>query len=208
MSASQDSAQSSTAPDRGTSMTLMGRLRGNEAAAWERLFHLYGPLVKYWCGRWGLGPDDADDVTQEVFRAVSGGFQQFRHDQPGDTFRGWLRGVTRNQLLMHLRRAKRQPTGSGGTDAFLRMQDLAEASLSAPIEDDPATEVSALYRRALELVRSEFEEKTWTAFWRNVVDGQTPDMIAAETGVSAAAVRKAKSRVLRRLKEEVGELID
>jgi RNA polymerase sigma-70 factor, ECF subfamily len=44
-------------------------------------------------------------------------------------------------------------------------------------------------------------------FWRTTVEDRAPVDLAAELGVTPAAVRKAKSRVLRRLKEEFGELI-
>jgi RNA polymerase sigma-70 factor (ECF subfamily) len=57
-------------------------------------------------------------------------------------------------------------------------------------------------------VRDEFEERTWQAFWLTAVEGRPADDVAADLGVSAAAVRKAKSRVLHRLKEELGELLD
>jgi RNA polymerase sigma-70 factor (ECF subfamily) len=39
------------------------------------------------------------------------------------------------------------------------------------------------------------------------MEGQSPVDIAASLGVSPTAVRMAKSRVLRRLKEQFGELI-
>jgi RNA polymerase sigma-70 factor (ECF subfamily) len=74
-------------------------------------------------------------------------------------------------------------------------------------EEDPPEQVSGLYHRALELVRGEFEERTWQMFWQTVVDGRTPADVAADLGVSDAAVRQAKSRVLRRLKEEAGDVI-
>ncbi len=74
--------------------------------------------------------------------------------------------------------------------------------------EDSADDLSGLYRRALELVRAEFEERTWEAFWRAAVEGQPPDLIARDLGVTPAAVRKAKSRVLHRLRQEVGDLID
>ena len=66
----------------------------------------------------------------------------------------------------------------------------------------------AMYRRALELVCGEFEDKTWKAFWTTTVEGKSATEAAAALGLSSAAVRQAKSRVLRRLKEEVGELIE
>jgi RNA polymerase sigma-70 factor (ECF subfamily) len=57
-------------------------------------------------------------------------------------------------------------------------------------------------------VRSEFEERTWQMFWRVVIEGRSPVALAEELGVTPAAVRQAKSRVLRRLKEEMGELVE
>ena len=70
------------------------------------------------------------------------------------------------------------------------------------------TEIGRLYHRALEQVRCEFEERTWQAFWLTVVEGRSPAALLAELGTSEMNIRQAKSRVLRRLKQEVGDLID
>src|SRR5437879_4394607 len=48
-----------------TSLTLLERARANESAAWERLLHLYRPLVLHWCSRGGVTGADADDVSQD-----------------------------------------------------------------------------------------------------------------------------------------------
>jgi len=189
-----------------TSLTLLERLQANEADAWERLVRLYRPLVAYWCGRWNVTGADADDVIQELFQTAAVKLPELRRDRPGDTFRGWLRGITRNLLLAHARRTARQPRGAGGTEAALRMREVVEPE--PPDDPDPASEVNELYRQALEQVRGEFEERTWRAFVRTAVDGRNAAEAAAELGLSAAAVRQAKSRVLRRLREELGELID
>lgn len=189
--------------DQPTSLTLLEKVRNQDAEAWQRLWQLYAPLVARWCIHAGISRQDADDVQQEVFQAVAGGLDGFRRDRAGDTFRGWLRGITRNKLLDHFRRCARQAEAQGGTEAQRQLQDVPEAELP----DDTAEDLSGLYHRALELVRCEFEPRTWDAFWRATVDGQSPALIAAEMGVSAAAVRKAKSRVLHRLRQELGELI-
>jgi RNA polymerase sigma-70 factor (ECF subfamily) len=60
----------------------------------------------------------------------------------------------------------------------------------------------------VEQVRGDFEEQTWQAFWLTVVEGRSATVLAPELGMTAAAVRQAKARVLRRLKEELGELLD
>ena len=67
--------------------------------------------------------------------------------------------------------------------------------------------MSGLYRRALELIRDEFEERTWQAFWLSAVEGREAPA-AAELGMSPVAARIAKSRVLARLRAEAEELID
>lgn len=192
--------------DRATSLTLLDRARANEAGAWDRLVGLYAPLVGYWCDRAGVQPADADDVTQEVFQAAFRGLTTFRRDQPGDTFRGWLRGVTRNMIANHFRRVGRHPRGRGGSSAFAQLQEVADPLVDLPDEDDVA-EVQRLNRRALDQIRDEFETRTWQMFWQIVVEDRAPAEVAASMNVSAAAVRKAKSRVLHRLKEEIGEVL-
>ena len=53
----------------------------------------------------------------------------------------------------------------------------------------------------LEIVKADFREKTWQAFYRTAVDGQTSQAVAEELGMQAAAVRRAKFRVLKRLRD-------
>jgi RNA polymerase sigma-70 factor, ECF subfamily len=196
------------AADGATSLTLLQRLRAGDGIAWARLVHLYGPLVRFWAGRAGVTGADADDAAQEVFLEVSKGLAAFRRDRPGDTFRGWVYGITRHVLLRKARQSHRQPAAAGGTEAQRLLNGVVDAAPGMDDADDPPSENSALYRRGLELVRGEFEPRTWRAFWEHVVDGRTPAEVAADLGVSSAAVRQAKSRVLRRLREELGELIE
>src|SRR5262245_24809370 len=193
-------------PGQATSLSLLQRARANDQHAWARLTALYRPLVLFWCRQARCPNTEAEDVAQEVFAAVAVGLSAFRRDRPGDTFRGWLRGIARNQVLLYFRRNQGRPQPEGGSDALERLQEVGD-----PLPDDPegeAGEVNQLYRRAVEQVRGEFEERTWQMFWRAAVEGRSPSVLAEELGVTAAAVRQAKSRVLRRLKQEMGELLD
>ena len=100
-------SDASATPQPGTSLTLLQRLRANEPDAWRTTVHLYSPLLYQWCARAGLQGADADDVTQEVFRAAATHLESFRRDRAGDTFRGWLRVITRNMILLHFRKSGR-----------------------------------------------------------------------------------------------------
>jgi RNA polymerase sigma-70 factor (ECF subfamily) len=189
-----------------TSLSLLERARRREPAAWSRLIDLYRLLVLYWCRRAGLHGPDAEDVSQEVFAGAAAGLDRFHRDRPGDTFRGWLRGITRNQVLLHQRKNQHQVRGQGGAAGWDRLQEVPDP-LGSPDEQEHS-EVSQLYYRALEQLRGDFEERTWQAFCRTVLDGRSPATLTQELGMTDIAIRQAKARVLRRLKEEVGDLID
>jgi RNA polymerase sigma-70 factor (ECF subfamily) len=191
-------------PDQSTSLNLLERARRRDPQAWDRLVQLYRPLVLFWCRRAGLHGPDAEDVAQEVFAAVAGGLERFHRDQPGDTFRGWLRGITRHQVLLYHRRQHQEPPAEGGSGCD-QLEQVADPLAGADAEEQ--AEVSQVYQRALEQVRGDFEERTWQAFCRTVLDGRSPASLAAELGMTAPAIRQAKARVLRRLKEEVGDLL-
>ncbi len=60
----------------------------------------------------------------------------------------------------------------------------------------------------MELLQIEFEERTLQDFLRVTVGGQSPANVAADVGIiSVGDVCTAKWRVLRRLREEVDDLI-
>jgi RNA polymerase sigma-70 factor (ECF subfamily) len=190
-----------------TSRSLLEGARANDPAAWERLVALYAPLVLCWCRRSGLRGEDAADVFQEVFQAVAAHLGGFRRERPDDTFRGWLRTITRSKVADHYRRRAGEPSGAGGSEARALMAELPWAN---PRDHDPdagGDEVEhALLRRALESIRGEFEPRTWQAFWLTAVEGRAAADAADELGMSPGAVRVAKSRVLHRLRAELGDL--
>jgi RNA polymerase sigma-70 factor (ECF subfamily) len=190
-----------------TSRSLLARVQADEAQAWERLVNLYAPLVVHWCRSRGLQDQDAADVVQEVFRAVVAHVGTFRKERAGDTFRGWLRRITQNKLHDHFRRRGREAAGVGGSSAQERLAQLPQPQ---PDEDEGAADEEGeriLFARALDLIREEFEEQTWAAFWKTAVEGRAAKDVAADLGMSPGAVRVAKCRVLRRLREELGDVV-
>jgi RNA polymerase sigma-70 factor (ECF subfamily) len=200
-----DEHHARAAPDdsqRATTPSLLAGLRANDPAAWDRLVRVYAPLVWHWCRASGLQEQDQADVLQEVFQAVARRLPQFRHE-PGGTFRGWLRTVTRSKICDLFRRRRREPVGAGGSDAQ-RWLGQVEAPVLPEEVADPV-EDRLLLRAVLDRLRGEFAERTWQAFWRTVVECRAAVDVAAELGMSPGAVRVAKCRVLGRLREELGE---
>jgi len=199
-----DIGEQNSAPIGSTASSLLRKVRGRAPGAWERLFYLYSPLVYHWACQAGLQAADAADVVQEVFRSVVIHLPGFRRERPGDSFRGWLWTVTENKIRDLRRRRCHQVEAVGGSDAqhFLMQVPEVLASDSGDAVGDP---VDPQLTRALELIRSEFEERTWRAFWGVVVEGRLAADVAAALGMSANAVYVARSRILRRLRDELGE---
>jgi RNA polymerase sigma-70 factor, ECF subfamily len=193
-------------PGQVTPLSLLARARAKDPEAWRRLVQLYQPLVQAWCTRSRINGPDVEDVCQEVFAAAAAALDRFRRDRPGDTFRGWLRAITRNQVLLLFRRNSGRPQAAGGSEAWQNLQAVADP-FPGPADED-SIEVGQLYLRALELVRGEFEERTWQAFWLTAVEDRDPTTVADELKMTPNNVRQAKSRALRRLREEVGDLLD
>jgi RNA polymerase sigma-70 factor (ECF subfamily) len=194
-------------PASATSRSLLARVQADEPEAWERLVRLYAPLVLHWCRRSGLQEPDAADVFQEVFQAVVTHVGGFRKERQGDTFRGWLRRITQNKLRDHFRRIGREAQGAGGSSAQERLAQHPEPP--PPPEELPADDDAerALFLRALELIRGEFTEQTWAAFWRTAVESRAAKDVADELAMSPGAVRVAKCRVLHRLRTELGDVM-
>lgn len=189
-----------------TSISLLRRVRSQEDGAFERLVRLYRPLIYAYCRKAAVDASSAEDVCQEVFIAVSRGIAGFSKDTPADSFRGWLYRIVANKIVDHFRRAKRQPVGHGGDDFNHLLNQFPEE-----LSSDSNVAVPLLHielKRALELIRSDFDTRTWQAFCGMTVERKTAKEVAAALGMNATAVRQAKFRVLQRFRCEFGDLFD
>jgi len=189
-----------------TSTNLLHRVKANEADAWRRLVDCYGPLVWHWCRQAGLQSHDGADVFQQVFESVYRRISDFSRQSGRGSFRGWLLVVTQNQIRDHFRRRRGRANPVGGTDAYQRFMDLADPDSDESRTTSGIHPVSQVLHSTLEKIRDDFEPRTWQAFWRSTVEGQSSTDVAAELGMTAGAVRKAKARILSRLRSELGDL--
>lgn len=170
------------------------------------MVHVYGPLVYTWCLRAGLQEADAADVGQDVFRTVAESIEKYRHDREGDSFRGWLRTITRTRVVDFLRQKASGGIALGGADSDDFLASLADTDEESAelVEDDRL----AALKRAAELVLGKCKDATREAFLRVVIAGDHPADVAADLGISINAVYVAKSHILARLRQEFDELID
>ncbi len=189
-----------------TSLSLLDRLKAArpDASDWSRLQGIYLPMIERWLGRVpGLG-DESADLAQEVLVVVFREVPRFDRQREG-SFRVWLRRVTVNKIRNYRRKRHRRPAvGLDAADGFLERLSDPNDDLAQEWDRDHDKYVVA---KLLAVVQLDFTPATWEAFRRFGVDGVPAGRVAEELGVSENAVILAKSRVLRRLREEAGDLL-
>ncbi|HET6880561.1 MAG TPA: sigma-70 family RNA polymerase sigma factor [Pirellulales bacterium] len=184
-----------------TSLTLLERLRMNgDESAWRRFVDLYTPLLHLWTRRAGLPEADAADIVQDVLLTVTNEMPRFAYDVDRKNFRGWLKTITINRCRD--RQRKKAPLNAADVDSAV----FESAPGSAGDEFWEKEYHQHLFQQALAVMQAEFETKTWRACWEMAVNERPVKEVAAELGMSEAAVYVAKSRVLRRLRHELWDL--
>lgn len=103
---------------------LVKRCLGGDAAAWEEIVRAHNRRIYNICYRFTNSPDDAEDLTQEVFIKIYRTLASY--DLEKGAFTTWITTITRNLLVDHFRKSKQD-----------RMTDSMDASTSA--EDDGMT---------------------------------------------------------------------
>jgi RNA polymerase sigma-70 factor (ECF subfamily) len=185
---------------------LVERVRLLDGTAWRSFAEIYYPLVYGWCRRAGLQEHDAADVVQEVFRAVAGEISAFRKDRPQDSLRNWLRGIARHKLQDFWRSRQRRDLAQGGTAALEVLATvISEPEREECCDGNHGDELKLLVQRALIWVRAEVHEQTWQAAMCVLLQGESVAEVANRLQLTPNAVYKSKTRVLRRLRELLGE---
>jgi len=192
----------SNRPPGSLSTSLLERVKSREQKAWEQMVAICSPLVLRWCHQNGLQPADAEDLAQDVFRNVFRGIESFRRGTPGESFRAWLRTITINRIR-DFRRAKNPPAIGGSTQAYL--QDVADPDCPLTRVDE-AEEQGILVRRVLRFLQSEYDERTWQAFWLVTIQEESVEHVAAQMQMIPNTIYVLRARILRRLRECLADL--
>ncbi len=197
-----------------TPLSLLSRVKASDRQAWFAFCDLYGPLVYYWCRTSGLSHDETEDLAQQVFGRLAVSIVRFEKQEVGHRFRAWLWTLTRH-LIQDFHRAQRRRIktvgGEAGSQFIARQSDKNQGEDHLPEEADvvtPPTESRQLFLRMLDQIRDRHSERNWQAFWRVVVDGNLTLDVARDLNMTPNHVRQAKSRILRQLRQEFGELLD
>ena len=183
-----------------TPPSLLLRIRNaRDAEAWQTFVDLYGPLIYHQARRLALQSADAADVTQEVLVEVARCIRNFTYQPERGRFRDWLATLTRRKLARFFTRKNRVVGEAGTAEGDGALEDCEERA-----DPEWTAEFNArVLRAALERARPHFTPANWQAFELVWLENRPAAEVAREVGLALEVVYVAKSRVLKRLEEEV-----
>ncbi len=188
-----------------TRSTLLVQVRSPEnREAWAQFVTLYRPVIYRMARKRGMQDADAQDLVQTVLIRVAGAIDRWEKTDPSIGFRHWLARVAKNAIISALTKSP-QDAAAGGTD----IQDLLDEQPDSGgnLEQDLALEyLREQYHRAAAIVKTDVSAETWRAFELSVVDGKPCDEVAELIGKPIGTVYAARSRVMRRLRDQVSQL--
>ncbi len=191
-----------------TSLSLLDRLCSTpDEEAWRQLTNLYTSLIRSWIRSHAVTEEDTDDLVQEVLLVVLHKLPDFEHNRRTGAFRRWLRSITINCLRKFWDAKRLRPRATGDSDFLKLLAQLEDPDSGLSRQWDREHDLHVTHR-FLESLRSQFEAVTWRAFCAVSLEGRSGADVAQELGVSVNAVYIAKSRVLAKLRQESGGILD
>lgn len=189
-----------------TDEPLIQRIAAQDGQSWDRLFDVYGPLVYFWGISAGLSVAKSCDLVESVLLTAHSNCEQLTEYREWGVH-VWLLSITREILLGRIAiEGDGVAPDSEDSDFMVRLRNTPLAS-SIPIEVFcPVDEIRRLLHRLLHCIRDDFDKRTWSVFWKSVVQDQPITEIAVDAEISETDVRKAIVVVLRRVRQETGSL--
>ena len=188
-----------------TSTTLILRIQNGEMVAWNRFMELYTPLLRKWCRKPGgkLTRQDRQDITQDVLSKVGKAVKDFDVNREGRSLRAWLRTITQNTIADYLEKNEKRKNVSRLISDTGSIKEPYNKSFELTEEPD---EKIILLRQVLKTIKPQFREEHWEVVDLFVNAEKTSTEIAEIMKMKPEAVRKIKSRILKRIRDEYESL--
>ncbi|MFH0983185.1 MAG: sigma-70 family RNA polymerase sigma factor [Planctomycetota bacterium] len=182
-----------------TSGTLLNRVKDfRDATAWRDFFALYFPLLRKYARMRGLRAADAEEVAQECMHTLARHLRSFEYTRSRGRFRGFLRTLVENKIV-DLHRRRPQPFRFGKLER-----------VAAPAADDEVWDRVWLREHltyCIERLESRCSDHTVQAFKLYALQDWPVEKVCRALGLTANQVYLAKTRMIRRLRQDMARLI-
>jgi len=174
-------------------------LRG-DGPSWEELVRRHTRRVFNLCYRFTGNSSSAEDLSQEVFLRVFRTLPSYQSSQ--GAFPTWLTSVTRNLLVDHYRRTRRDRITDSIDDAMPQLEER-HSPARTPDKLALASELSAQLQRGLARLSPELREAVILRDLQGLDYGEIRTVLQVPEGTVKSRINRGRIE-LARILEEMG----
>jgi len=181
-------------------LELVKRCLAGENSAWEALLRAHTSKVYNLCYRFTGSSTHAEDLTQEVFIKIYQTLKSF--DAAQGAFTTWLSRITRNHLVDHYRRTKKDRVTDSIEDKVERVEERPSASLD-PLAELESREVRELLQAALALLSPDMREAVILRDLQELDYQEITQVLGVPEGTVKSRINRGRlelARIIKRMK--------
>ncbi|MCM8537180.1 MAG: sigma-70 family RNA polymerase sigma factor [Lentisphaeraceae bacterium] len=187
--------------DWNTQKTLIQRAQDpDDDQAWDDFVKYYESFIVMVLGKSNISVSEEEDLVQNILLKVWKGLPKYEYRKEKAKFRTWLSTIIRNTIISHYNKSKGE---DGKREKYsTTIDDISESSIEKVIEQEWYDYVVSL---AMEKVQEAFSGRAIEVF-RLSLQEKKANEISELLGITEDTVYSLRSRVKRRLKQEVSKL--
>ena len=190
---------------------LVRRCIAGEAAAWEEIVQRYHRRIYNICYRFSGSPDQAQDLTQEVFIKMYGSLKSY--DSQRAAFMTWMTTITRNLLVDYFRKTKQERMTDSLDAATSEHEDALPLSERIPDKAAPpdarvqSRETKEAVHRALQKLSPDLREAVILRDLQDMDYREIATVLRVPEGTVKSRINRGRAELARLLQRTYRQVI-
>jgi RNA polymerase sigma-70 factor (ECF subfamily) len=190
---------------------LVRRCIAGEAAAWEEIVQRYHRRIYNICYRFSGSPDQAQDLTQEVFIKMYGSLKSY--DSQRAAFMTWMTTITRNLLVDYFRKTKQERMTDSLDGATSEHEDALPLSERIPDKALPpdarvqSRETREAVHRALQKLSPDLREAVILRDLQDMDYREIATVLRVPEGTVKSRINRGRAELARLLQRTYRQVI-
>jgi RNA polymerase sigma factor (sigma-70 family) len=188
-----------------TNNRLVGDLRAGFEDAWYQLYDVYWDWLLGIALSMGVRRENACDLVQKTFIALSKHISEFIYERAKGRFSGWLVTVLRRNMLSFWEARKRDPLSLLVPRPEEETQIDPVEGIAGPARDEVITkvlleELERMTREGYDELKTQLSVEQWAVFEAYNIQELPVEVVAARFGLRPGSVYSIDCRCIRRFR--------
>ena len=190
---------------------LVRRCIAGETSAWEEIVQRYHRRIYNICYRFSGSPDQAQDLTQEVFIKMYGSLKSY--DAQRAAFMTWVTTITRNLLVDYFRKSKQERMTDSLDTTSSEHEDAMPLSERIPDKAQPpdarvqSRETREAVHRALQKLSPDLREAVILRDLQDMDYREIATVLRVPEGTVKSRINRGRAELARLLQRTYRQVI-